>query len=53
MKEIKRERDNAKKIARDLRYNRQYPNYARDIDSCETAEEITVLMRYMRRHLKR
>lgn len=53
MKEIKRERDNAKKIARDLHYNRQYPNYAKDIDDCETIEEIANLMRYMRRHLKR
>lgn len=45
------ERSWAKQIARELRYDRVFPNYARDIDSCETVGEISELMASMRRKI--
>ena len=46
---IKRKRYRAKQIARDLCYNFQFPNYARDIDLCETVDDISKVMANMRR----
>ena len=48
-KNISAERYRAKQIARDLFYDRIFPNYARDIDRCETIAEISTLMARMRR----